>query len=245
MSPAIWIKRTLPDVSLPSNMTPFELLFGRTPRTSLDSLVPLSAETEQSRGLDNCVERRKQNLREVRLALEKNHNLRVIARSRANASISRPSAGVALEKGSLALVRESESSRHHDSKGRRLQHNHYTGPWRVTGVLQTGLSMQVTMRGRKQRTRKVSTADVKPYYLRPLSLRHSLADEFAQYAWGSGFRKALEAVNSSHFNSLVSCRRTKPPSGAARWEYKGRSNDGAKSGWLSENEILKSFTPCI
>ena len=34
VSPAIWIKRTLPDVSLPSNMTLFELMFGRKPRTS-------------------------------------------------------------------------------------------------------------------------------------------------------------------------------------------------------------------
>ena len=244
--PTIWIKRTLPDVSLPSNMTPFELLFGRKPRTPLDSLVPLSAETEQSGGLDNFVERREQNLREVRLALEKQHNLRVTARARANASISRPSAGVALEKGSLVLVRESESSRHRDNRGRKLKHDHYTGLWRVTEVLQTGLSMQVTMRGRKQRTRNnVSTADIKPYYLRPLSLRHSLADEFAQYASGSGFRRALEAVNSSHFDSLVSCRRTNPPSGSAinRWEYKGRSNDWVESGWLYENEMLQSFTP--
>ena len=42
ISPALWAKRTLPDVSLPSNMSPFELLFGRKPRTSLDTLVPLS-----------------------------------------------------------------------------------------------------------------------------------------------------------------------------------------------------------
>ena len=168
-----------------------------------NSLVQLPAETEQSGGLNNFVERRKQNLREVRVALEKQHSLRVTARARANAPISRPSAGVALEKESLVLVRESENSRHRDNRGRKFQHDHYTGPWRVTEVLQTGLSMQVTMRGRKQCTRNVSTADVKPYYLRPLYLRHSLADEFAQYAWGSGFRRALEAVNSSHFDSLV------------------------------------------
>ena len=155
-------------------MTPFELLSGRKPRTSLDPLVPLSAETEQSVGLDNFVERRKQKLREVRLALEKQHNSRVTARARANASIARPSAGAALEKGSLVLVRESESSRYRDNRWWKLQHEHYTGAWRVTDVLQTGLSMQVTMRGKKQCSRNVSTADVKPYYLRPLTLRHSL-----------------------------------------------------------------------
>ena len=38
-------------------MTPFELLFGRKPRTSLESLIPLSAETEQRGGLNNFVER--------------------------------------------------------------------------------------------------------------------------------------------------------------------------------------------
>ena len=58
MSPAIWIKHTLPDTSLPSNMAPFELLSGRNPRKSLDALVPLSGETEQSGGLHNFVERR-------------------------------------------------------------------------------------------------------------------------------------------------------------------------------------------
>ena len=102
-------------------MTPFELLFGRKPRTSLESLIPLSAETEQSGGLKNFVERRKQNLREIRFALETRHNLRVIARARANASTSRPSAGVALKKGSLVFVRESESSRHRDNRGQRAE----------------------------------------------------------------------------------------------------------------------------
>ena len=101
----------------------------------------------------------------------------------------------------------------------------------------------VTMRGRKQRTRNVSTADVKPYHLRLLTLRHSLADEFAQYAWGPGFKLPLEAVETSSFDSIVSCRRTTPPSGTTRWEYKGRSSEGVESDWLAENEILQSFTP--
>ena len=108
------------------------------------------------------------------------------------------------------LVRESESSRHHDNRGRKLQHDHYTGPWAVTEVLQTGLSLQSTMRGRKQRTRHVSTA--KPYYLRPHTLRHSFADEFAQYAWVSDFKLSLEAVNPLSFDTLTSFRQTTSPS---------------------------------
>ena len=44
---ACWIKYTLPDSSLPSQMAAFELLFGRKPRTSLDSLVPLLDDATQ------------------------------------------------------------------------------------------------------------------------------------------------------------------------------------------------------
>lgn len=62
LSAAIWTKRILPYVSLPSNVTPFELLFGQKIRT-LASLVPLSEKTGQSGGLENVVERRKKNLR--------------------------------------------------------------------------------------------------------------------------------------------------------------------------------------
>ena len=43
-------------------MTPIELVLGSKHRTWLDSLIPLTAGTEQSGGLDNFVERRKQNL---------------------------------------------------------------------------------------------------------------------------------------------------------------------------------------
>jgi len=205
--------------------------------------VPLSEETGQSGGLDNFVERRKQNLREVRLALEKRHNQRVTARAHANATIARPSAGVLVEKGSLVLVRESESSRHRDNRGRKLQHDHYTGPWRVTEVVRAGISVQVTMRGRKQRTRTVSVADVKPFHVRPLTLRHSLADEFAQYAWGPDFKMPSHGIDSATFDSIVSCRGSISPSGTARWEYKGKSREGVESGWLTESEMLKSFTP--
>ena len=63
---ACWIKRTMPDPSLPSAMTPFQLLFGRSPRTSLDMLVPQMDDTEATGGLENFIEGRRHNLREVR-----------------------------------------------------------------------------------------------------------------------------------------------------------------------------------
>ena len=242
VSPAIWVKRTLPNLSLPTKMTPFEMLFGRPPRTSLDSLVPLDGETETASGLDNFVERRKQNLREVRLALEQQHSYTVAAREKANQTILRSSPGVSMGQGSLVLVRESESSRHRDRRGMKLQHELYTGPWKVSAVLQQGLSVQVSMRGRRQRDRRVSLADVKPFHTRPLSLRHSLADEFSQRAWTADFGLP-EGQETSPFDSIAACRRVTRPTGAGGWEFRGRRADGGESEWLSESKMLESFTP--
>ena len=62
---AFWIKRTMPNPSLPSAMTPFQLLFGRSPRTTLDLLVPQMDDTEATGGLSNFIESHRHNMREV------------------------------------------------------------------------------------------------------------------------------------------------------------------------------------
>ena len=77
VAPACWLKRTLPDPTLPNNMTLFELLFGRKPRISPDTLVPQIDATDVSGGLDSFVESRRQNFREVRLALERAIKIRL------------------------------------------------------------------------------------------------------------------------------------------------------------------------
>ena len=242
VSPALWVKRTLPDLSLTPPLSPFELLFGRPPRTSLDSLVPTDDNLEASGGLDNFVERRKQNMREVRIALDKRNELRARSKAAANATISRPSPGITARKGDLVLVREAAASRHRDGRGRRLQHENYSGPWRVTRVLVTGLSVEVEMNARKHRTRTVAVADVKPFHLRPPALRHSLADEFAQHFWGPDFKSAAAPHDLTELTTLADCRRTRTPSGRSGWEYKGRTSAGVEGGWVSEGEALKSFT---
>lgn len=242
VSPALWIKRTLPDQSLHAKMTPFELLFGRAPRTSLDSLVPVSEGTDGAAGLNNFVERRKQNLREVRAALERRHDLRISARARADAAIQTTSAGVASKKGGLVLVRETDATRFREGRGRKLQHEIYTGPWTVKEVPLTGLSVVVTMQGRKERTRSVSTADVKRFHLRPPSLRHALPDEFAQYAWGREFKTRIAAADDDSVVTLADCRRIRETSGRKKWEYRGRTQSGKDKGWLSEGQTLKAFT---
>ena len=181
-------------------------------------------------------------MREVRLALEKRHSYKVAAREKANQSIARSSPGLSVEPGSLVLVRESESSRHRDKRGMKLQHELYTGPWKVGEVLQQGLSVQVTMQGRKQRDRRVALADVKLFHTRPLPLRHSLADEFAQYAWTSDF-KLPEGQEASSFHSIAACRRVAKPTGVLAWEFKGKRTDGGNRSGCQKTKCSKCSRP--
>eukprot|EP00903_Cladosiphon_okamuranus_P006352 g6222.t1 len=57
------------------------------------TLMQTVGETQNTRGLDNFVEQRRQNMLEVRQAMERRNKLRMEARAKANATISRPSAG--------------------------------------------------------------------------------------------------------------------------------------------------------
>ena len=240
---ACWIKRTMPDPSLPSAMTPFQLLFGRSPRTSLDMLVPQMDDTEATGSLENFIEGRRHNLREVREELERMRDGREKARQHHNAAIQRPSAGTRVAKGDLVLARESDSSIHRQGRGPKLIHEKWTGPWKVMGVVLEGLSVVIEMEGRATRSRTVSTASLKPFYTRPSDLRHPMEDEFAQLAWGADLGLGGLSTTAAPMYTLLDRRRVVSATGVARWEYRGRYLDGVASDWVSEAESLDSFTP--
>ena len=101
--------------------------------------------------------------------------------------------------------------------------------------------LQATMQGRKQCTLRVSPADFKPYKLRPLTLRHSLADEFAQYAWDSNFQLPLEAIKSS--DALKRCRQTTSPSVTSQWEDKRRTNCRSRVRLVDGKRNAAEFSP--
>ena len=73
----------------------------------------------------------------------------MVARQKANASISRLSAGVSADRGDLVLVPTTSSLRHRDRRGMKVQHDLYTGLWTVVEVLERGLSVQVETQGVK------------------------------------------------------------------------------------------------
>eukprot|EP00903_Cladosiphon_okamuranus_P014016 g13034.t1 len=200
-------------------------------------------ETDNAISLENFVEQRRQNMLEVRRALERRDEIRMAAREKANASIARPSAGVSAERGSLVLVRTPASLRHRDRRGMKLQHDVYTGPWTVTEVLEKGLSVQVEMKGLRPHSRRVSAADLKPFHVRPAHLRHrNIGDEFAQYAWGPDFRLPESSELVPAYLTLTDCRQV-AQKGKLQWEFKGVSPSGKESEWVSEKEMLGTFTP--
>ena len=74
----------MPDPLLPSTKTPFQLLFGRSPRTTLEMLVPQMDNVEATGGLSNSIESRRHNMREVAEAPKKFHEDKEVARQRHN-----------------------------------------------------------------------------------------------------------------------------------------------------------------
>ena len=137
VAPACWIKRDLPESSLPSKMMSSELLFSRKPRASLDSLVPLLDDAKQLGNLDHFVEQRSRNLLEVRKGLEQRYDVRVATRKRVNATKNRSSIGVAAKAGNLVLVEEAGSTRNRERCGNKLHDEKYTDPRTVKGVLRS------------------------------------------------------------------------------------------------------------
>ena len=110
----------MPNPSLLSAMTPFQLVFDRSLRMSLHLSVPQMYFTEATGGLENFIEGRPHNLREIREAPERMHEGMEKAPLHHNAAIHRPSAGTRAAKGDLVLARESDSSLHRHGTGAKL-----------------------------------------------------------------------------------------------------------------------------
>ena len=188
-------------------MTPFQLLFGRSPRTTLDVWVPQMDDTDATVGLSNFIENRRHNMQEVAEALKKLHEDKEVARQRHNAGISRPSAEVNVAKGDIVLARESDSALFRQGMRSKLVHEKLTDSWTVTKIVFKGLSAVIEMDGRKKRSRSVSVASLKPFYRHSSDLRHPIGDEFAQIAWGADLGLKGDSVVSAPMYTLTDRRK--------------------------------------
>lgn len=169
-------------------MTPFQILFGCGPRTSLDTLGPQVDDTEETGGEDNFIKRCRQMMAKLRDILAKIHAKREVRRQTLQANIQRPSPRGRAQKGDLVLVRESESALYRERLSAKLVHERWIGPWLVINVVLQGHAIEVTMHGRKLHRRTVPTSLDKTFpHEIPYEIPHEIPmeDEVAQQIWKS------------------------------------------------------------
>lgn len=145
--PACWIKRTLPDMALSGNLSPFELLFSRKLQIAHDTLVPHVCDTELSAGLDAFIDQLRQILRDSRQALCKRRRDEVASRRKVNAKIARPSPGLSVRPADLVLVKAISNHHRHKNRG-TLDHETWKTLWNVGKIFQRGLNLEAACHGR-------------------------------------------------------------------------------------------------
>eukprot|EP00903_Cladosiphon_okamuranus_P005335 g5333.t1 len=238
---ATWIHRVTPDTSLPGGVSPFQILFGRPPRSHIDFLVQPLDGTSFGHGLERTVEEQHHMTPEI---LAKRQEVLTKQRERHNARVARESPRAKAQVNDFVLVRETPVSLYRDSLHPKLAHDHFTGPWKVVNVLQERLCFTVQLNGRHIRQRRVVAADIKPFHQPPAHLRHDFEDEFSHLVWSSALDLADLSVASVPLYTLTA-RRVKHDRGgtAWSWEYRGRHHDGAQSDWITEDEARDSFSP--
>ena len=234
-----------PNESLPNHASSYEMLFGRPPRTPFDQLAQ-TLDNAGPLGLEPTVEETRRRAVETVTILKKRQEEKNRQRELRNASISRASPGTRAQNGDKVLVRESASTLHRDGVHPKLSHDHFTGPWTVVNVVRAGLSFTVRLNGRHIRQRTVVASDIKPFYSRPLHLRHPFEDEFSHFVWAPDLGLAEDSTVASPLYTLTNRRVARGVGGASAawaWEYQGRYQDGTTTSWLTEDVVRDSFSP--
>ena len=245
VQPVLSLHRTTPDPRLPGKVTSFHLQFGRDNRTQMDA-TSLSPDDEGMDGLHNLIMDKSENLRQVqkvRKDLQHHHEQRRLRREPHNAGIRRTSTGTRVKQGDLVLVKEADFALHNDCVEVKLTHDRWTGPWTVTAVITPGLCYRVTLQGRRERVRRAAASHIKPYHLRPPSLRHDFGEEYAHFAWGPDVGLGAASTLASPLYTLVDHCMIQLPNGSWEWRYRGRYLSASLSGFITESECLDSFSP--
>ena len=208
----------------------------------MDATSP-SPDNEGTEGLHNLIADKSENLRqvqEVRKDVQHRHEQRRRRREHQNAGIRRTSTGTRVKPGDLVLVKEADSALHNDHT--KLTHARWTGSWIVTAVITPGLCYRITLQGRRERVRRAAASHIKPYYLRPLSLRHDFGDEYAHFAWRADLGLVADSTLASLLYTLVDRCTAQLPNRSWEWRYRGRYLNGSLSGFIAESECLDSFS---
>ena len=182
-------------------------------------------------------------MQEIHKDLQHRHEQRRLRREHHNAGIRRTSTGIPVKRGNLVLVKEADSALHNDCAHVKMTHDRWTGPWTVTAAITPGICYRVTLQGRRERVRRAAASHIKPYHLRPPSLRHDFDDEYAHFAWGPDLVFGAASTLASPLYTLVDRCTIQLPNGSWEWRYRGRYLNGSLSGFITESECLGSFSP--
>ena len=130
------------------------------------------------------------------------------------------------------MVQEADSTLWHEGVHRKLVHEKWAGPWKVSAVITPGLCYHVVLNGSQVRERWAAAFYIKPFHFRPPGLRHDFGNQYAHFAWDAD----LGLATPFHSGTPVVHTGGQPgvgkKSGAAwRWEYKRRFLIRAESGW--------------
>ena len=99
-------------------------------------------------------------------------------------------------------MRESDSTLGNEGVHRKLVHEKWTGPWKVTASIASGLCYQVVMNGRQIRERRAAASHLKPYNVRPTGFCHEFGDEYAHFAWEADLGLAMPSTAASQLYTL-------------------------------------------
>lgn len=184
-------------------------------------------------------------MREVRPILETRYRDKESTRQRVSTQIGRHSTGALVQPEVLLLVRESNGIFHRYNDKCKLDHDEWTGSWKVSKVLRRCLSLEVAMEGRQRRRRRVATYAAMRLHPRRVGFRYSMADEYSQHTWSADLGHAKPPYDVRSLYILADRKKVSSSSGVTKWVYRERQFIVAISDCLAEQDLLKSFVPLL
>ena len=172
--------------------------------------MPQIDATDRPERLDNFVESRRQNFRQVRLVPIKRRQSKANARPKPKQQNNRESAETVAQTGDLILAKESSSNIERDGSSGKLEHERGTSPWKISKVLKRGLDNQSS-----PEIAMYPPKGSKPFHARPPDLRRPLADESPKFAWSADCGPTTPSVVAA---PLYGRRNVTAATGVPMWE---------------------------
>eukprot|EP00953_Heterococcus_sp_UTEX-ZZ885_P014059 8003-Heterococcus_DN1.PRE.1 len=191
----------------------------------LDYLTVLGDANERALGLHASVERRLELLIIARKATDAAFEVRKAANDRRNDRLVRTSNIKVGDYVWAKLIPDADRARKLDAQ--------YSGPWQlITPLGDTEVSFLCNLMGRRVTYKKKHLVRMKPFHQRPLALQP--VGQVAQL---------YDITGLDEEDACTSLCDRRANSDDTAWQYRMLLRDGTLSGWRTQLDILKCFTP--